>query len=118
MQFAFRTDGSTADGNNVKVQVGNSPQYNASDPVCKEIAQLSGTGLVDYNCNQFHTGQYVIVSNDQAVLTICEAKVFVIDAGEGNMSLLVLKAEPRLRWKRRKNSTLAYVAQAFLDFMP
>ena len=98
MQFAFRTDGSTADGNNVKVQVGNSPQYNASDPVCKEIAQLSGTGLVDYNCNQFHTGQYVIVSNDHAHLTICEAKVFVIDAGKGNTYWARLKHCPLVWW--------------------
>ena len=81
MQFAFRTDGHTYQGKNVKVQVGMSPQYNANDPVCTEIAQLSGTGLVDYHCNQNQTGQYVIISNDQAVLTICEAKVFVIDAG-------------------------------------
>ena len=113
MQFAFRTDGATYQGKNVKVQVGNSPQYNASDPVCKEIAQLSGTGLVDYDCNQFHTGQFVIVSNDQAHLTICEAKVFVIDAGEGNMSLLVLKAEPRLRGITSQESALAYIAQPF-----
>ena len=85
MQFAFRTDAATYQGKNVKVQVGNSPQYNADDPVCTEIAQLSGTGLVDYHCNQYHTGQYVIISNDQSYLTICEAKVFVRVAGEGNM---------------------------------
>ena len=84
MQLAFRTDTYTDQGKNVRVQVGTSPQYNASDPVCTEIAQLSGTGLVDYNCSQFHTGQYVIISNDQDVLTICEAKVFAINAGEGN----------------------------------
>ena len=85
LQLAFRTDGYTYHGKNVRIQVGTSPQYNASDPVCTEIAQLSGTGLVDYCCNQFHTGQYVIISNDQAFLTICEAKIFVIDAGKGNM---------------------------------
>ena len=84
MQFAFRTDGHTHQGKNVKVQVGTSPQYNANDPVCTEIAQLSGTGLVDYHCNQLIEGQYVIISNDQAVFTICEAKVFIIDAGKGN----------------------------------
>ena len=85
MQLAFRTDGATTQGKNVRVQVATSPQYNANDPVCTEIAQLSGTGLIDYNCNQFHTGEYVIISNDQTILTICEAKVFVIDAGKGNM---------------------------------
>ena len=90
MQFAFRTDGhDTTQGKNVKVQVGSSPQYNVNDPVCMEIAQLSGTGLVDYDCDQFHAGQYVIISNDQAVLTICEAKVFVIDPGKRDTPLLL-----------------------------
>ena len=92
MQFAFRTDGHTYQGKNVKVQVGTSPQYNANDPVCTEIAQLSGTGLIDYDCNQFHIGQYVIISNDQSYLTICEAKVFVIDAGKCYVPLFLLKA--------------------------
>ena len=82
MQFAFRTDGHTYQGKNVKVQVGMSPQYNDNDPVCTDIAQLSVTGLVDYDCNQFHAGQFVIISNDQDYLTICEAKVFVIDTGK------------------------------------
>ena len=92
IQLAFRTDGAaTYMGKNVRAQVGTSPQYNANDPDCTEIAQLSGTGLVDYCCNQFHTGQYVILSNDQAVLGICEAKVFVIDAGKRDMPLLLLK---------------------------
>jgi len=79
LQLAFRTDqgDNSGQGQNVKVQVGTSPQYNANDPICTEIPQLSGTGLVDYDCNQFHTGQYVIISTDQTVLTICEAKVFV-----------------------------------------
>ena len=113
LQLAFRTDCCTSQGKNVRIQVGASPQYNASAPVCTEVAQLSGTGLVDYNCNQFHTGQYVIISNDQAVLTICEAKVFVIDAGKDNMSLLVLKAEPRLRGITLQESALAYVAQPY-----
>ena len=81
LQLAFRTDHATGQGKNVMVQVGTSPQYNANDPICTEIAQLSGTGLVDYDCNQFHTGQYVIISTDQSVLTICEAKVFVAEAG-------------------------------------
>ena len=82
IQLAFRTDAAPDQGKNVRIQVGTSPQYNANDPVCTEIAQLSGTGLVDYYCNQFHEGQYVIISNDQSYLTICEAKVFVIDAGK------------------------------------
>ena len=85
LRLAFRTDGYTTQGKNVKIQVGTSPQYNVNDPVCTEIAQLSGAGLVEYECSQFHAGQYVIISNDQAVLTICEARVFVNDAGKGNM---------------------------------
>ena len=85
LQLARRTEGSPHQGKNVKVQVGSSPQYNVNDPVCTEIAQLSGIGLVEYECSQFHAGQYVIISNDQAHLTICEARVFVNDAGKGNM---------------------------------
>ena len=85
IQLAFRTDSYANQGRNVKVQVGTSSQYNANDPVCTEIAQLLGTGLVDYDCDQLHDGRYVILSNDQSYLTICEAKVFVIDAGNGNM---------------------------------
>ena len=77
LQIAFRTDGINDQGKNVKVQVGSSPQYNDNDPVCKEIDQLGGTGLVDYDCDQFHEGQYIILSTDQSYLTICEAKVFV-----------------------------------------
>ena len=65
-------------GKNVRVQVGSSPQYNTSDPVCMEVGQLAATGgLVDYVCDHFHEGQYIIFSNDQDYLTICEAKVFV-----------------------------------------
>ena len=89
LQLAQRTQCCTEQGHNVKVQVGTSSQYNANNPVCVEIAQLSGTGLVDYDCDQFHTGQYVIISNDQAVLTICEAKVFVIDPGKHDTPLLL-----------------------------
>ena len=78
LKLAFRTDGVNEwQGKNVRVQVGSGPQYNANDPVCKEIDQLTGTGLVDYDCDQFHKGQYVILSNNQTYLTICEAKVFV-----------------------------------------
>ena len=89
LQLAPRTGCCSGQGQNVKVQVGTSSQYNANNPVCVEIAQLSGTGLVDYDCDQFHTGQYVIISNDQAVLTICEAKVFVIDPGKRDTPLLL-----------------------------
>ena len=91
LQLARRTECCSGQGQNVKVQVGTSSQYNANDPVCMEIAQLSGTGLVDYDCDQFHAGQYVIISNDQSILTICEAKVFVIDEGKRDMPLLLLK---------------------------
>ena len=92
LQLAPRTQCCTNQGQNVKVQVGTSSQYNANDPVCMEIAQLSGTGLVDYDCDQFHAGQYVIMSSDQSYLTICEAKVFVIDPGKCDMPLLQLNS--------------------------
>ena len=78
LQLAFRTQGSTNQGQNVLVQVGTSAQYNAKDPVCMLIDQLGGTGLIDYDCDQHHEGQYVILSNDQDYLTICEAKVIVV----------------------------------------
>ena len=92
LQLARRTSkGYEYQGKNVRIQVGTSPKYNANDPVCTEIAQLSGTGLVDYDCNQFHAGQYVIISNDQRLLTVCEAKVFVTHPGKRDMPLLLLK---------------------------
>ena len=78
IQLAIRTNCCPEQSRNVKVQVGSSPQYNDDDPVCKEIDQLSGNGLMDYNCDQYHKDQYVILSNDQFYLTICEAKVFVV----------------------------------------
>ena len=78
IQLAFRTDECCQyQGKNVKVQVGSSRQYNDNYPVCKEINQLTGTGLVAYKCDQVHEGQYVFLSNDQSYLTICEAKVYV-----------------------------------------
>ena len=79
LQLAGRTSSAGLyQGKNVRVQVGSSPQYNQSDPVCTEVGQLEATaGLVDYVCDQFHEGQYIILSNDQTHLTICEAKVFV-----------------------------------------
>lgn len=77
LKLAFRTDGHAYQGKNVMVQVGTTPQYNVNDPVCLTIGQLGGNGLVDYDCNQHHKGQYVILSNDQTYLTICEAKVII-----------------------------------------
>ena len=83
IQLAFRTDNTESQyqGKNVLVQVGSKMIYNPNDPVCKEIDQLSGIGLVEYECDKVHEGQYVILSNDQNILTICEAKVFA-EAGK------------------------------------
>ena len=86
IQLAFRTDVHhghpwTSQGKNVLVQVGSSMVYNTNDPVCKEIDQLAGIGLVEYECDKVHEGQYVILSNDQNILTICEARVFA-EAGK------------------------------------
>ena len=90
VQLAFRADGmSLHQGKNVQVQVGSSLQYDANGPVCMEISQLSGHGLVDYYCDQVHEGQYVILSNDQQHLTICEAKVFVEPGKSGTEFLTV-----------------------------
>ena len=75
VQLARRTQCCSDQGKNVKIQVGSGLQYNDNDPVCKEISILSGTGLVDYWCDNVHEGQYVILSTDQAYLTICEARV-------------------------------------------
>ena len=78
LQLATRTDGyATTQAKNVRVQVGTSSQYNANDPVCTVIPQLSGTGLMDYYCDQLYEGLYVILSTDQTYITICEAKIFV-----------------------------------------
>ena len=81
VQLARRTDGTDWQGKNVRVQVGSSSQYNANDPVCTDIPQLSGTGLMDYYCDQSYEGQYVILSTDQTYITICEAKIFVDPTG-------------------------------------
>ena len=82
VQLAFRTDGYTNQGKNVLVQVGTGPAYTPNRRVCRAIGQLTGAGLVDYHCDWddtvSHQGQYVILSNDQTYLTICEAKVFVL----------------------------------------
>ena len=82
VQLAFRTDGYTNQGKNVLVQVGTGPSYTPNRRVCRAIGQLTGAGLVDYHCDWddtvSHQGQYVILSNDQTYLTICEAKVFVL----------------------------------------
>ena len=85
VQLARRTDGTDWQGKNVRVQVGSSSQYNANDPVCTDINELTGTGLMDYDCDQFHVGQYVILSSDQSILTICEAKVFVETDATGKL---------------------------------
>ena len=82
IQLVFRKDepgNYLWQGKNVQVQIGFSPLYSAKDLVCTKIDQLkdSSYGLVDYDCDQIHEGQYVILSNDQPRLTICEAKVFV-----------------------------------------
>ena len=84
IQLARRTDGkseSEGQGSNVRVQVADDLNFNIDAPtpmsVCKEIDQLSGTGLVSYECDHYYVGQYVFFSNDQEELTICEAKVFV-----------------------------------------
>ena len=90
VQLARRTQCCLDQGENVRVQVGSSSQYNANDPVCTDINQLTGTGLMDYDCDQFHVGQYVILSNDQAILTICEAKVIVETVETGKLTAPLL----------------------------
>ena len=78
LQLAARTGGWEDQGQNVRVQVGPSSEYDANYPVCTEIGQVEGTGsLEDYECGQVHRGQYVFLSNDQRYISICEAKVFV-----------------------------------------
>ena len=90
LRLATRTDGyATTQAKNVRVQVGTSSQYNANDPVCTDIPQLSGPGLVDYYCDQLYEGLYVILSTDQTYITICEAKIFIdtsdyIEMRDGN----------------------------------
>ena len=85
LQLATRKDHADTQAKNVRVQVGTSSQYNANDPVCTIIPQLSGTGLMDYYCDQLYEGQYVILSTDQTYITICEAKIFAKKQNTGTL---------------------------------
>ena len=77
VQIAKRS-GYPEQGKNVKVSIGAYQAFDENDAVCTEIAQLNGTRLVDYVCDQGELkGEYVKFSSDQTYLTICEAKVFV-----------------------------------------
>ena len=75
VKLAPRIDCCPEQGQNVKVQVGNSMAYDANDPVCITIDQLEGVSLKYYSCDNVYEGQYVILSNDNSHLTICEAQV-------------------------------------------
>ena len=80
VQLAKRTECCAEQSRNVKVQVGAGLRYDENDPVCKVISQLNGNGLMAYCCDNVHEGQYVILSNDQKYLTVCEATVLVQEA--------------------------------------
>ena len=82
LKIARRMNEGLDQGQNVKVTIGSTPEYNPNDPVCVEIADLTRTaGLQDYECDQGqHIGKYVKISNDKGCLTICEAQVFVTPA--------------------------------------
>ena len=85
VQIARRTE-ATADtdfqGRNVRITIGPSSEYDASEPLCRpEIPNLEYTaGLIDYPCTEgAKEGKYVKITSTTANehFVICEVKVFV-----------------------------------------
>ena len=90
VQIARRTE-ATADtdlqGRNVRITVGPSSEYDASEPLCRpEIPNLEYTaGLIDYPCTEgAKEGKYVKITSTTANehFVICEVKVFVRAAAD------------------------------------
>ena len=81
VKIARRTDiSSNVQGQNIEVTTKDKlGGYYAQDPVCTAIAALSGTGLVEYDCDNTQVvAQYVTFSQSSGtVMTICEAEVWV-----------------------------------------
>ena len=78
MKLARRTD-NPGQGRNIDVSIKNEISgFKAGDQICTQIAALTGTGLVEYDCdNSQGLAQVVQFSSNQTVLTICEAEVWV-----------------------------------------
>ena len=66
-------------GADVKITIGASREYDASEPLCRPIIPiLDWGGLVDYPCTGGpQQGKYVKLSNAGHGFIICEVKVFV-----------------------------------------
>ena len=82
MKLARRTDNLQlyADqGQNIDVSIKNEiTGFKANHKICTHIAALTGTGLVEYDCdNAQGVAQYVTFLSNGTTLTICEAEVWV-----------------------------------------
>ena len=79
VKLARRTDGYKSQGQNIDVTIKNEISgFNGKDAFCTHIAALTGTGLVEYDCdNTQGVAQVVHFSSNETSLTICEAEVWV-----------------------------------------
>ena len=80
VQIARRTYCCDDQGKNVKITIGASREYDASEPLCRPVMPLLDQGgLVDYPCTEGpKQGKYVKLSNAGNYFAICEVKVFVL----------------------------------------
>ena len=79
VQIAARSDCCAYQGKNVKISIGASREYDASEPLCRPVIPLLDQGgLVDYPCTEDpKPGKYIKLSNAGHYFVICEVKVFV-----------------------------------------
>ena len=82
VQIARRSDCCLWQGENIRITIGPSNVYDASEPLCRpEIPNLEHGGLIDYPCTEGpKQGKYVKISKAAGqALVLCEVKVFVND---------------------------------------
>ena len=77
VKLARRTD--LNQGQNIDVAIKDEfVGFKANDKICTQIAALTGTGLVEYDCDNVQdVAQVVQFSSNGTTLTICEAEVWV-----------------------------------------
>ena len=78
VKLARRTD-VLGQGQNIDVSIKNEiVGFKANDRICTQIAALTGSGLVEYDCDNVQgVAQVVLFSSTETVLTICEAEVWL-----------------------------------------
>ena len=78
VKLARRTD-NLNQGQNIDVAIKDEfVGFKANDIICTQIAALTGTGLVEYDCDNVQgVAQVVQFSSNGTTLTICEAEVWV-----------------------------------------